>query len=212
MTQYNWFQDNPKWMDQYQLDGRVIQAMQTVPRHEFVPKNDQPLAYENHPLPIGYGQTISQPLIVAFMTSQLTLKPSHTVLEIGTGSGYQTAILATLVKQVYSIEIIPALHKSAKARLLSLGYHNTILKLADGQAGWLEHAPFDAIMVTATAKDVPSALIQQLKNAGKMILPVGKPMGMQHLVLVSKNDAGKVSSQSLLPVRFVPLTGQTTEN
>lgn len=190
-----------------EFDARVMQVMADVPRHEFVPKMYQHLAYENQPLPIGYGQTISQPYIVALMTDLLHVKSTDKALEIGTGSGYQAAVLAELAEQVFSIEIIDELSKRAKRVLEKLGYKNTKTRIGDGYYGWKEHAPFDVIIVTATAGHIPPPLIRQLKPGGRMVIPVGSRFLVQQLVLIEKDDKGKVSSKQILPVRFVPLTG-----
>lgn len=190
------------------LDENVINALNTVPRHEFVPKKLQQSAYDNRPLPIGYGQTISQPYIVAVMTNLLHVGKNDKVLEIGTGSGYQIAVLAELVDKAYSIEIIEPLGKEAEARLQRLGYDNIVLKIGDGYYGWKEHAPFDAIIVTAAASHIPPPLIKQLKPGGRMLIPVGSRFMVQELLLVEKSEEGKISTQQLLPVAFVPLTGK----
>lgn len=190
------------------LDPRVLSAMATVPRHEFVPTNLKPLAYENRPLPIGYSQTISQPYIVAIMTELLELDPHSRVLEIGTGSGYQAAILAELVNEVYSIEIIKPLAEQATKRLARLGYQNIKTRQADGYYGWEQYAPFDAIIVTAAASHVPPPLIQQLKTGGRMIIPVGSTFMTQELLLVQKEEGENITTRQILPVRFVPLTGK----
>jgi len=190
------------------LDEKVITALNTVPRHEFVPRYLQSAAYENRPLPIGHGQTISQPYIVAIMTQLLKVGENDRVLEIGTGSGYQIAVLAELVKKAYSIEIIEPLGNEAKDRLQRLGYGNIELKIGDGYYGWEEHAPFDAIMVTAAASHIPPPLIRQLKPGGRMLVPVGSRFTVQELLLVEKNENGEVSTRQLLPVAFVPLTGK----
>ena len=189
-------------------DPNVLRAMLTVPRHSLVRKHDQRRAYYDSPIPIGLGQTISQPFIVAYMTEALKLRPGFKVLEIGTGSGYQAAVCAEIVREVYTIEIIEALAKSAKERLKELGYRNVFARAGDGYYGWAEHGPFDAIIVTAAAGVVPPPLIEQLKPGGRMILPLGSPYGAQTLVLITKNDKGKVRSRHLLPVRFVPMTGR----
>ena len=189
------------------LDRRVMDAMGRVPRHEFVPKAERPYAYENRPLPIGYGQTISQPYIVALMTDLLEVKPGATVLEIGTGSGYQAAILSQLVSSVYTIEIIPDLARSASERLKRLGYANVTVRAGDGYHGWPERGPFEAIVVTAAADHVPPPLVRQLKPGGKMVIPIGGPFFTQYLTLVEKDARGKIRTRQLLPVRFVPLTG-----
>jgi protein-L-isoaspartate(D-aspartate) O-methyltransferase len=190
------------------FDGRVMAAMASVPRHEFVPPAEEAYAYINNALPIGHGQTISQPFIVALMTDLLDPHPDHNVLEIGTGSGYQAAILSELVRQVYSIEVIPELAAEAGERLQRLGYHNVSVKAGDGNAGWTEHAPYDGIIVTAAAEKVPAALLAQLRSGGRMIIPVGgSGSGSQELVLIEKSAAGALSERSILPVAFVPLVG-----
>ncbi len=189
------------------LDSRVMEVIAGIPRHEFVPANQRPHAYENRPLPIGYGQTISQPYIVALMTDLLGLESDGSVLEIGTGSGYQAAILSELAREVYTIEIIEALGKEAEDRLDSLGYANVKTRIADGYYGWEDQAPFDAIIVTAAASHIPPPLIRQLKPGGRMVIPVGSPFLTQHLILVDKAPDGVVRTRQVLPVRFVPLTG-----
>ena len=188
------------------LDPRVLGALRTTPRHLFVPENLRNAAYANRPLPIGHGQTISQPYIVALMTDLLRAGRDDVVLEVGTGSGYQAAVLSPLVKQVHTVEIIAPLAQQAKARLQSLGYKNVIVRHADGYNGWKEAAPFDAIIVTAAATHIPPPLIQQLKPGGRMIIPVGGPFATQSLMLVEKTAAGKVRTRQVLPVLFVPLT------
>jgi len=193
-------------------DSNVLKAMATVPRHSFVPQTHLKRAYGDYPLPIGYGQTISQPYVVAYMTEALQLDPNDKVLEIGTGSGYQAAVCAEVAHTVYTIEIVTPLAKSAKKRLKILGYRNVICKAGDGYFGWAEQAPFDAIIVTAAAPLVPPPLIDQLKPQGKMILPLGSPYGVQALVLVEKDINSKIKSKSLLPVRFVPMTGRVGKN
>lgn len=194
-------------LDTEALDPRVMQALATVPRHALVPGSLQDVAYENRPLPIGHGQTISQPYIVAIMTDLLKLTPADKVLEVGTGSGYQAAILAELVDRVYTIEIIEALGQQARAGLGALGYENITVRIGDGYYGWQEQAPFDAIVVTAAASHIPPPLIEQLKNGGRMIVPVGSRFMVQQLVLVEKDLQGEVVTRQILPVRFVPLTG-----
>ncbi len=189
------------------LRPEVRQAMLQVPRHRFVPRVLRGSAYENRPLPIGYGQTISQPYIVAIMTDLLELQPRHKVLEIGTGSGYQAAVLAQLETEVYTMEIIKPLAEKAGKRLQNLGYDKVRTRHGDGYYGWSEHAPYDAIIVTAAASHVPPPLIAQLKVGGKMIIPVGGQFLVQQLLLVEKNAAGEISSRQILPVAFVPLTG-----
>ena len=188
------------------LDRRVMNVMRTVPRHLFVPDDLRSAAYANRPLPIGHGQTISQPYIVALMTDLLRVKPTDVVLEVGTGSGYQAAVLSPLVKQVHTVEIIAPLARQATARLQSLGYRNVTVRHADGYNGWKEAAPYDAIIVTAAATHIPPPLVQQLKPGGRMIIPVGAPFATQSLMVVEKTAAGKVRTRSVLPVTFVPLT------
>jgi protein-L-isoaspartate(D-aspartate) O-methyltransferase len=187
-------------------DARVLAAMGKVPRHEFVPANLRDEAYADRPLPIGHGQTISQPYIVAFMTEQLRPKPTDKVLEIGTGSGYQAAVLAELVAAVYTIEIVEPLARRAMADLARLGYTNVWVRAGDGYQGWPEAAPFDAIIVTCAPEHVPQPLVDQLKEGGRMVIPVG-PIGAQELYLLEKR-AGAVQRRAVLPVRFVPMTGQ----
>ncbi len=189
------------------LSPNVRQALLDVPRHLFVPPALRTAAYENRPLPIGYGQTISQPYIVALMTELLEPKPEHTVLEVGTGSGYQAAVLARLVKQVYTIEIIEPLAEQARLRLKEQGYANVEVRVGDGYYGLKEHAPFDGIVVTAAASHIPPPLVEQLKPGGKMVIPVGGQFLVQSLMLVEKNLQGEVLTRQLLPVSFVPLTG-----
>jgi protein-L-isoaspartate(D-aspartate) O-methyltransferase len=192
-------------------DPNVLASMQRVPRHAFVRPSDLRRAYADHPLPIGLGQTISQPYIVGYMTEVLKLDPNCNVLEVGTGSGYQAAVCAEIARKVYTIEILEKLAKSAKVRLKKLGYHNVFVKAGDGYFGWEEKGPFDAIIVTCAAGFVPPPLIEQLKPGGRMILPVGSPYGYQTLMLVTKDDKGKVRSKHLLGVRFVPMLGRVTE-
>ncbi|WP_367359456.1 protein-L-isoaspartate(D-aspartate) O-methyltransferase [Syntrophus sp. (in: bacteria)] len=189
------------------ISPSVIKAMEKVERHRFVPSGLVPLAYLNRPLPIGHGQTISQPYIVALMTDLMKVKPGDRVLEIGTGSGYQAAILAELAGSVYSIEIIEALGREADARLKALGCRNVKAKVGDGYYGWPEAAPFDSIMVTAAASHVPPPLIRQLKRGGRMVIPLGTQFLTQSLMLVEKKQDGTITSRQILPVRFVPLTG-----
>ena len=187
-------------------DAAVLRAMRAVPRHEFVPAGARGDAYADQPLPIGNGQTISQPYIVALMSELAAVKPGDRVLEIGTGSGYQAAVLCGLVRHVYSIEVIPELAATARERLLRLGYRNVSLEIGDGNAGWPEHTPYDGIIVTAAAAAVPAALLAQLRNGGRMILPVGES-GSQELVLVETSATGTISERTILPVAFVPLVG-----
>jgi protein-L-isoaspartate(D-aspartate) O-methyltransferase len=189
-------------------DARVLDAMRAVPRHLFVPLDYREEAYNDHPLPIGLGQTISQPYIVAFMTEVVSPDPDDVVLEVGTGSGYQAAVLAQIVKRVYTLEIFQQLADEAKERFRNLGYANIELKSGDGYYGWEEHGPFDAIVVTAAPEHIPPPLIRQLKPGGVMVIPVGNRFQVQTLVLVQKNAEGKVTSKNLLPVRFVPLLGK----
>ncbi|GBD87386.1 protein-L-isoaspartate O-methyltransferase [bacterium BMS3Abin03] len=181
----------------------TLKAMTAVPRHKFVPPNLVNRAYDDDPLPIGYGQTISQPYIVAYMTAAIDPKPEYKVLEIGTGSGYQAAVLSEIVSEVYTIEIITELYNSSSKRLRDLGYKNVTCKNADGYYGWKEHAPFDAIIVTAAAEYIPPPLIEQLKDGGKMIIPVGSPFLNQNLILVEKKGED-ITTKALLPVLFVP--------
>lgn len=183
----------------------VLAAMRKVPRHEFVIEEYRHLAYTDRALPINYDQTISQPYIVAFMTEAIKPQPHHKVLEIGTGSGYQAAVLGEIVKQVYTLEIIPGLAKEGEATLKAQGYKNVHVKASDGYHGWKDHAPFDAIMVTAAAEEIPQPLLDQLKEGGKMIIPLGSSRSGQSLTLVTKAK-GKVAKERLLPVLFVPFT------
>jgi protein-L-isoaspartate(D-aspartate) O-methyltransferase len=185
---------------------RVMAAMAKVPRHEFVPAAEARYAYINNALPIGHGQTISQPYIVALMTDLLDPQPDHVVLEIGTGSGYQAAVLSQLVRRVYSIEVIPELAEEARNRLARLGCDNVTVRVGDGNAGWPEHAPFDGILVTAAAPVVPDELVAQLRSGGRMVMPIGQQQH-QDLILIEKTDDGAVRQRSLLPVAFVPLVG-----
>ena len=184
-------------------DERVLEAMRRVPRHEFVPSELAFQAYEDHPLSIGWGQTISQPFIVAFMTQAVDLQPASRVLEVGTGSGYQAAVLAQICDEVYTIEIIPELAERAAAVLKVLGYGNIRLTTGDGYEGWPEHAPYDAIIVTCSPTDVPPPLVDQLAEGGRMIIPIDEN-GNQSLVLMNKKD-GRLTQRSILPVLFVPM-------
>ena len=184
----------------------VLAAMGKVPRHEFVPERARASAYENRPLPIGQGQTISQPFIVALMTELMDVRPGDRVLEIGTGSGYQAAVLSQIAGAVYTVEIIEPLAREAKGRFERLGYRNISAKTGDGYQGWAEHAPFDAIMVTAAPREVPQPLIDQLKPGGRLVVPVGGQLAGQSLLLIRKNPDGTVTRRTLLAVRFVPLT------
>ncbi len=184
----------------------VMAAMGKVPRHRFVPFLQQIFAYDNRPLPIGEGQTISQPYIVALMTDLLDPKAGDTVLEVGTGSGYQAAVLAELVAKVYTIEIVEPLGKQAKRLLGELGYRNIEVRIGDGYGGWPEAAPFDSIIVTAAPAEVPRPLIDQLKPGGRMVIPVGGSSDVQQLLLLEKRPDGTATTKRTLPVRFVPLT------
>lgn len=189
------------------LNPRVLDALKNVKRHEFVPLENRKRSYKNRPLPIGHGQTISQPYMVAIMTDLLNLDPGDKVLEIGTGSGYQAAILAELVDKVYTIEIVAPLGKEAGKRLKRLHYGNVDVRIGDGYYGWKEQSPFDAIIVTAAGSHIPPPLIRQLKPGGRMVVPVGSRFMTQELLLVEKNAEGDVTTRQLLPVIFVPLTG-----
>jgi protein-L-isoaspartate(D-aspartate) O-methyltransferase len=190
------------------LADRVIEVMGRVPRHTFVPAEVQPFAYLNTPLPISHGKTISQPFIVALMTDLLDVRDDTVVLEIGTGFGYQAAILAELARQVYSVEIIEGIAAQGKKRLTSLGYKNIALRLGNGSLGWPDHAPYDRIMVTAAPDLIPPSLLQQLKPSGKMVIPSGIP-DQQQLLLVEKNDQGRISTREILAVRFSELEEAT---
>ena len=194
------------------FDPRVMEAMEQVPRDSFVLPELIDHAFDNGPLPIGQGQTISQPYIVALMTDLLELQPKQTVLEIGTGSGYQAAILAQLVQQVYSLEIIPSLAVQAAELLSRLGYTNVEVKTGNGHNGWPEHAPYDGIIVTAAATHLPQALLNQLKPGGRLVVPVGLPHMAQDLLLVQKDLAGKLHSSDILEVAFVPMTGDASSD
>ena len=195
------------YIDKKSFNTQVMRAMNEVPRHQFVPEGMRDKAYDNQPLPIGYGQTISQPYIVALMTDLLQTKPEQRVLEIGTGSGYQAAVLSRLVKQVYSIEIIEGLGKATTQKLGRLGYENIETRIADGYDGWPEHAPFDSIIVTAAISHIPPPLVKQLKKGGRMIIPVGTRFQTQYLTVVEKDLQGTVTTRQVLPVYFVPFTG-----
>jgi protein-L-isoaspartate(D-aspartate) O-methyltransferase len=189
-------------------DPNVLKAMQIVPRHVFMPASQRRNAYGDHPLPIEHGQTISQPYIVAFMTEALKLRPGSRVLEIGTGSGYQAAVCAEIAREVYTIEIVEGLAKTAKERLKKLGYPNVYVKAGDGFFGWPDKAPFDSIIGTAAAKRIPEPLLEQLKPGGRMIIPTGSAWGFQYLVLITKDAKGKIHKSKVMPVRFVPMTGE----
>jgi len=194
--------------DKNTLSDSVMKSLSTVERHEFVPRSQKRYAYEDRPLPIGHGQTISQPYIVALMTDLISPEDSDVVLEIGTGSGYQAAILAELVEHVYTIEIIEPLFNSATTRLDRLGYDNVTTRLGDGYFGWEQHGPFDAIVVTAAASHVPPPLIQQLKPGARMVIPVGGRFMTQQLLLIEKTEQGDIITKQIAAVRFVPLTGE----
>ena len=215
------FDKDREWMVKRQIDaegitdGRigvknksVLEAMRRVLRHEFVPERFRSRAYTDMPWPIGYDQTISQPYIVAYMTELLDPKKEHKVLEVGTGSGYQAAVLAELVNHVYTIEIIKELGESAEKRLKRLGYKNVTVKIGDGYFGWEEHAPYDAIIVTAAPDHIPPLLIHQLKPGGTLCIPVGGRFRVQTLTLVQKTESGSIMTRQIMPVRFVPLTGK----
>jgi protein-L-isoaspartate(D-aspartate) O-methyltransferase len=192
-----------------ELHPRVMEAMARVPRHRLVPPGEQGSAYLNRPLAIGHGQTISQPFIVALMTDLLDVKPDDKILEVGTGSGYQAAVLAELGARVYSIEIVEPLGREAATRLAELGYKSVVTRIGDGYRGWPEQAPFDSIIVTAAPRDVPPALIEQLKVGGKLVIPLGESSGAQTLYLIEKQPDGRTSRRPVLAVRFVPLTGES---
>jgi protein-L-isoaspartate(D-aspartate) O-methyltransferase len=186
-------------------DRRVLDALRKVPRHLFVPEEFRQLAYEDHPLPIGLEQTISQPYIVALMTELARVESNHTVLEIGTGSGYQAAVLSVLVKRVYTIEYLAPLGEAARKRLAELGYDNVEVRIGDGYRGWPERKPFDSILVTAASEEVPQPLIDQLKPGGRLVIPVGRQADAQILQVLEKDLNGKITRKDTIPVRFVPL-------
>lgn len=188
-------------------DPRVLQVLQNVPRHEFVPENVRMSAYADSPLPIGHGQTISQPYIVGVMTEALDPRPGDRILEIGTGSGYQAAVLSQLVREVFTIEIVEPLAEQAREVLQRLGYENVHVRVGDGYQGWPEEAPFDAIIVTCAPDEVPEALVSQLRDRGRMVIPVGPEGGVQKLVLLEK-QGDKLKRRDLMPVHFVPMTGE----
>jgi protein-L-isoaspartate(D-aspartate) O-methyltransferase len=197
--------DAPDYRDPVK-DPRVLMAMRTVPRHLFVEKKLQSAAYGDFPLPIGYGQTVSQPYVVALMTEMLAVKADHKALEVGAGSGYQAAVLSLLVKEVYTIEIVEALALQAEERLKRLKYANVSVRVGDGYFGWEEVAPFDRIIVTCAASLVPPPLLKQLKPGGKMCIPVGAAYSVQYLTMVEKSETGTITMRKSIPVRFVPLT------
>lgn len=188
--------------------SRVLEALRRVPRERFVPREEAPNALANRPLPIGYGQTISQPYVVAYMTQELDIQGNDRVLEVGTGSGYQTAILAELSEHVYSVEIVPELANRARAVLDELGYDQVHTKLGNGRDGWASAAPFDVIIVTAAGDSVPPQLLEQLAPDGRMIIPIGPTSAAQELILLDRSTSGRVTTRTLIPVRFVPLTGE----
>ena len=188
-----------------EMAPRVRAAIGKVERHRLVPQEQANLAYRNHPLPIGHSQTISQPYIVALSTDLLAPEPGHVVLEVGTGSGYQAAVLAEIVKQVYTIEIVEPLGRSAESRLAALGYKNVEVRIGDGYKGWPEKGPFDGIVVTAAAPRVPQALVDQLKPGGRMVIPIGERWEVQQLLLIERKPDGTLQQKNVLPVRFVPL-------
>ncbi|MFW5994483.1 MAG: protein-L-isoaspartate(D-aspartate) O-methyltransferase [Spirochaetia bacterium] len=189
-------------------DTSVLEAMETVPRHMLVPENRREQAYSDRALPIGHGQTISQPHVVAMMTELLELEGDERVLEIGTGSGYQAAVIAEITSEVYSIEIVDELGRRAARDLDALGYDEIELKIADGYFGWEEHAPFDRVIVTAAAGHVPQPLVDQLRPGGRIVIPVGNPTGVQQLTVIDKAEDGSLRTEQVAPVRFVPMTGE----
>ena len=197
--------DTESYIGKSSLNPLVMEVMGNLPRHEFVPVSQKPFAYFNRPLPIGHGQTISQPYIVALMTDLLDVGPNDKVFELGTGSGYQAAILSELVKEVYTVEIVPELGRSAKKRFQQLGYQNIKSMVGDGYYGWEENAPYDAIIVTAASNQIPPPLLEQLKPGGNMVIPIGAPFTVQQLVLVKKDKQGKIHTRQMLPVSFVPI-------
>lgn len=197
-----------RYIGKSELSDKVLESIGKVPRHEFVPAKYQQDAYVNQPLPIGRGQTISQPFIVALMTDLMEVDENSRVLELGTGSGYQAAVLAELVREVYTIEIVEELGKEARNRLQRLGYENVHVKIGDGFFGWPAHSPYDSIIVTAAGIEVPPALIEQLKPGGHLVIPVGPQHDVQYLKVITKLEDGSTTSANILPVRFVPITGE----
>jgi protein-L-isoaspartate(D-aspartate) O-methyltransferase len=197
----------PGALEEGTIDPAVLDAMRQIPRDAFVPEDVKAFAYDDTPLPIGYSQTISQPFIVALMTDLLDVGPGDTVLEIGTGSGYQAAVLSPLVEQVYSMEIVPELGERAAGTLEEQGFENVETRVADGYYGWSEAAPFDGIVVTAAAGQIPAPLVEQLEPGGKMIIPIGTPFSAQMLMLIEKQEDGSITTRQILPVQFVPFTG-----
>lgn len=200
------------WTGRPRFSDSVMAALDAVPRHRFVSQFEEWLAYLNRPLGIGHGQTISQPYIVALMTDLLDLEPTDRVLEIGTGCGYQAAVISRLCARVYSIEVVPELAEAASQRLARLGFENIEVRFGDGFEGWPEQAPFDAIIVTAAPREVPDALIDQLKPGGRLVIPVGEPGGSQTLCRALKDDSGKLTMSPLLPVAFVPMIRPDSRN
>lgn len=190
------------------FSARVMAAMNTIERHKFVSSDKETVAYLNEPLNIGFGQTISQPYIVALMTDLLSLRKEDVVLEVGTGCGYQTAILSELAKQIFTVEVIDELSDQARQRLSAMGRANIAFRIGDGYHGWSQHAPFDAVMVTAAAETMPQPLVDQLKPGGRMVIPVGTSYSGQTLIVVEKDKAGSTTEKHVLPVAFVPLTGR----
>tara|TARA_B100000315_G_scaffold259263_1_gene314579 strand:+ start:402 stop:1076 length:675 start_codon:yes stop_codon:yes gene_type:complete len=201
-------QSAARWTGRAVLSEQVKAALENVPRHVFVNAENVALAYANRPLPIGYGQTISQPTVVAIMTDLLDIQDSDRVLEIGTGSGYQTAVLAEIAERIFSVEVVPELAAAATERLDQLGYKNIEQITGQGRDGWRDKAPFQAIMVTAAAEDIPITLVDQLDRGGRMIIPIGFNQGAQNLIRICKDQAGKVTEQAVLPVSFVPLVSE----
>jgi len=193
------------WTGRAELDPRVREALARVPRHAFVPPGEEAYAYCNVARPIGCGQTISQPYIVAIMSDLACIGPDDTVLEVGTGSGYQAAILAELARRVYSVEAVGELAGAARERLAGLGYRNVEVREGDGWEGWPEHAPFDAILVTAAAPEVPPPLVEQLRPGGRLVMPLGRPFAEQELIVLEKHGDGRTTTREVLPVAFVPL-------
>jgi len=191
------------------LDPRVMNAMEAVPRDKFVPADMRHFAFENGPLPIGHGQTISQPYIVALMSDLLQTQEDHVVLEVGTGSGYQTAVLSRLVRQVYSIELVSELGQASAGRLKELGYTNVECRIGNGYSGWPEHAPYNGIIVTAAATHIPQPLVDQLVTGGRLVIPVGDPYGPQELVVVTRGEDDHIHMREILGVAFVPLQEET---
>ena len=199
------YAETVRWTGKAEMAARVRAALMKVPRHEFVPEGEARLAYANIPLPIGHGQTISQPYMVAIMTDLLELTPESVALEVGTGCGYQAAVLGVLAKEVYTVEFVPELAAAAAERLAKLGYANVHVRTGDGYEGWPEHAPYDAIIVTGVAHDIPPPLFEQLKVGGRMVIPLGQACGFQDLFLVTKEADGAINERPMFPVAFVPL-------